>query len=82
MLLNKTYEDQKVTTPEEREKVFGQKDHVRIYAKDYKDRLEKIVFIVDVNSFVNELDEFTIHKYQLLKEENIYICSKPKREKI
>ena len=80
--LNKTYEDPKVTTPEEREKVFGQKDHVRIYAKDYKDRLEKIGFIVDINSYVNELDEFTIHKYQLLKEENIYICSKPKREKI
>ena len=35
LLLNKTYEDPTVTTPEEREKVFGQSDHVRIYAKDY-----------------------------------------------
>jgi hypothetical protein len=43
--LNKTYEDSTVTTPEEREKIFGQSDHVRIYAKDYKDRLEKIGFL-------------------------------------
>jgi len=77
--LDKTYEDPTVTTPEEREKVFGQSDHVRIYAKDYKDRLEKVGFSVEVYSFTNEVGESATHKYVLLKDENIYICSKPKQ---
>lgn len=85
LLLNKTYEDPTVTTPEEREKVFGQSDHVRIYAKDYKDRLEKIGFSVEIYNFIKEFGESTIHKYhkyRLLKDENIYICSKQKQENI
>lgn len=77
--LDKTCEDPTVTTPEEREKVFGQSDHVRIYAKDYKDRLEKVGFSVEVYSFTKKVGESATHKYALLKDENIYICSKPKQ---
>jgi predicted SAM-dependent methyltransferase len=82
LLLNKTYEDSTVTTPEEREKVFGQSNHVRIYGKDYKDRLEKIGFSVEVYNFVSEFGESTTHKYGLLKEEDMYICSKPRQKNI
>ena len=39
--IDKTYEDFSVTAPSEREQVFGQSDHVRIYAIDYLDRLEE-----------------------------------------
>jgi predicted SAM-dependent methyltransferase len=80
LLLNKTYEDPAVTTPEEREKIFGQSNHVRIYGKDYKDRLEKVGFSVEVYNFAKEFGESTIHKYGLLKDEDIYICSKPKQK--
>ena len=41
-----TFEDFSITTPEDREKYFGQKDHVRIYGQDYKKRLESFVFII------------------------------------
>ncbi len=71
--LNKTYEDPTTTTPEEREKMFGQRDHVRIYAKDYKDRLERVGFSVEVYSPVREFGESAINKYALLTDENIYI---------
>ena len=80
LLLDRTYEDSTVTTPEGREKVFGQSNHVRIYGKDYKDRLEKIGFSVEVYNFAKEFGEPTIHKYGLSKEEDIYICSKPKQK--
>ena len=75
--LKKTYEDPTVTTPEEREKVFGQSDHVRIYAKDYKDRLENVGFYVNVYNIANDLGDDAICRYGLLRDENIYICSKP-----
>ncbi|MBE0446813.1 MAG: methyltransferase domain-containing protein [Actinobacteria bacterium] len=78
--LNKTYEDPAITSPEEREKMFGQSDHVRIYAKDYKDRLEKAGFSIKTYSFTKEFDDSTTQKYGLLKEEDLYICSKPAPE--
>lgn len=80
LFLSKTYEDPMVTTPEGREKAFGQSDHVRIYAKDYKDRLEKIGFSVEIYNSLKEFGESTMRKYGLLKGEYIYICSKPRRE--
>ena len=36
-----TFEDPQITSPEERAKQFGQYDHVRIYGRDYFDRLNK-----------------------------------------
>lgn len=81
LLSNKTYQDAKVLSPEEREKAFGQTDHVRIYARDYKNRLEKVGFSVKVYSLTKEFGESLTHKYGLLKDENIYICSKPKDQK-
>ena len=42
--LKETYEDFTITTPEGREKYFGQKDRVRVYGKDYKEKLEKYWF--------------------------------------
>ena len=39
-----TYEDATVVAPEDRERLFGQFDHVRIYGRDFKDRLEESGF--------------------------------------
>lgn len=42
-----TFEDPTVTSPEERERLFGQSDHVRIYGPDVTDRLVAAGFTVD-----------------------------------
>lgn len=43
-----TIEDPLITSPAERERLFGQHDHVRRYGPDFKDRLEKEGFKVTV----------------------------------
>ncbi|MEK7873336.1 MAG: methyltransferase domain-containing protein, partial [Chloroflexota bacterium] len=53
----KTFEDFSVTSPEERERVFGQSDHVRIYGLDYKDRLTSAGFIVRVDDYAKQLSD-------------------------
>jgi len=77
-VLNKTFEDFSITSPEERERVFGQKDHVRIYAKDYSARLKSAGFILD--EFHWESDPgFGGEKentFVLYKKEVVYFCRK------
>jgi len=72
----KTFEDQTILSPKDRERVFGQIDHVRIYGQDYKERLEKAGFTVKVDGFVRDLGIDIIKKYGLLEDEDIYICIK------
>jgi SAM-dependent methyltransferase len=73
-----TYEDKTVTDPKEREKAFGQYDHVRLYGLDYSQRLESAGFEVenfDINKYLNpEL----IARYRLNKSELLYIARKRK----
>jgi len=77
ILRDKTFEDPSVTAPKDRERIFGQCDHVRIYGLDYKDRLESVGFRVNVDSYVKQLDDDAVRKYGLMKDEDIYLCSKP-----
>jgi SAM-dependent methyltransferase len=72
----KTYEDDSITDPKQREKHFGQDDHVRLYGKDYPNRLRSVGFIVAENEYVNELDEQTQKLYALPKGEVINFCKK------
>jgi SAM-dependent methyltransferase len=72
----KTYEDSRIILPEEREKYFGQKDHVRIYGSDYLKRLEKVGFIVKLDNYVKKLPVDAINKYGLDKNEYIVFCTK------
>ena len=50
-----TFEDFSITSPGERKIYFGQKDHVRIYGKDYKERLESVGFKVNLYDIKNDL---------------------------
>lgn len=68
----KTYEDFSITDPLEREKEFGQFDHVRIYGQDYKDRLNSVGFNVERISFFKEFPS-----YGLAEEEDIFVGVKP-----
>jgi ubiquinone/menaquinone biosynthesis C-methylase UbiE len=72
-----TFEDFSITSPEEREKYFGQKDHVRIYGKDYKRRLENIGFKLDLYDILKDLSIKEIKIFGLNQEEILYICQKP-----
>jgi len=71
----KTYEDPSLP-PEERGRIFGGREHIRIYGRDYKDRLEKAGFIVKVEPYARELGDSMIKKYNLIKTEDIYLCLK------
>jgi SAM-dependent methyltransferase len=72
-----TYEDPTITSPEDREREFWQKDHVRLFGLDYPDRLEKAGFKVDRNNMVNEIPAELAERYRLQKSEILYVCHKP-----
>ncbi len=74
--LEKTIEDKSVTDPAERERLFGQRDHVRKYGKDYAARLSNSGLNVTENLFVKTLDEDLIKKHALPQNEIIFYCSK------
>ena len=74
--LHETFEDPTIVSDTGRERAFGQSDHVRIYGLDYKDRLEKAGFTVKLDSYATDLDADAIIKFGLMKDEEIYFCTK------
>lgn len=78
LTLNNTFEDFTITTATSREESFGQKDHVRIYAKDYKDKLTQAGFKVNVFKWISEAENFGDRKnlFGLNEEESVYFVSK------
>ena len=71
-----TIQDDSIIEPAERERVFGQRDHVRKYGLDYAARLRKSGILIEENSFVKELAAEEVKKYALPKEEIIFVCKK------
>ncbi len=71
-----TFEDNSIVDPKERAKIFGQYDHVRIYGKDYFDKLRTIGFEVLEVDYTNKLSASEIDKYRLAKGEVIPVCKK------
>lgn len=72
-----TYEDNTITNQKEREKIFGQYDHVRLYGNDYPKRLENAGFIVKTDDFVNEFDKHVAERFRFDMNEKIFLCRKP-----
>ena len=70
--LSQTYEDFSITDPAERERVFGQNDHVRIYAMDYVDRLKRTGFEVEVCS--HSVDD--VARFGLIEKEYVFVASR------
>lgn len=69
----KTYENDAVTTREERVQHFGQKGHARYYGRDFRDRLRDAGFA--------HIEEITaegpaVVEYGLWRGEKVFICSK------
>ncbi len=75
-LADTTFEDKTIIDPIDREKAYGQDDHVRLYGKDYPDRLRKAGFKVIEDRFIDELGSELIKKYALPANETIYFCKK------
>lgn len=71
-----TFEDDSVTDPKERAKIFGQYDHVRVYGRDYFDKLREIGFNVTAIDYTKKLTKKEIDKYRLAQVELIPVCRK------
>lgn len=74
--LEKTHEDKSITDPAERERLFGQRDHVRKYGKDYAKRLSQSGLNVTENLFVKTLPDNLVEKHALPENEIIFLCRK------
>ena len=72
----KTFQDDSITDPGERARIFGQYDHVRIYGRDYFETLRKIGFQVEEVDYTSRLSEAEIDKFRLAKGEIIPVCRK------
>ncbi len=74
--LEKTFEDFTITDPKERQKHFGQYDHVRWYGMDYFDRLRNAGFEVDANFYSQKFSEDEIKKFALNRNEILPVVKK------
>jgi len=71
-----TFEDDTITDRKERARLFGQYDHVRVYGRDYFDKLRSIGFKVDEVDYTKKITLNKIEKYCLMKNEILPVCYK------
>ncbi len=71
-----TFEDDSITDPKERTKIFGQYDHVRVYGLDYFDKLRSIGFKVKEVHYAKSINPELVKKYALAPNEILPICYK------
>jgi SAM-dependent methyltransferase len=72
----RTFEDDTITDKKERAKIFGQYDHVRIYGRDYFDKLRSVGFTVEEVDYTSVLPKEAVERYRLAKGEIIPFVSK------
>ena len=72
----KTFEDDSITDPNERAKIFGQYDHVRVYGLDYFEKLRLNGFKVEEINYAKKLSPEFIDRYRLMKDEIIPVVYK------
>jgi SAM-dependent methyltransferase len=70
-----TFEDPSVTDPDERARLFGQPDHLRVYGRDFFERLEAAGFRVTRDRFARELSDAERARYGLKKGEAVTVCA-------
>ena len=71
-----TFEDSTITDSKERAKLFGQYDHLRVYGRDYFNKLRSIGFKVDEVDYTKKITLDKIEKYCLMKNEILPVCYK------
>ena len=73
---NESFEDDSITDPKERARIFGQYDHVRIYGMDYFEKLSEAGFTVQAVDYTSTLTEAEIDRYRLAKGELVPVGKK------
>ncbi len=76
MKMAHTLEDPSITDPRERERVFLQSDHLRLFGRDYGRELSRGGFTVKEDTFVMDLPSDLARRYALPMEEIVYLCQK------
>lgn len=71
-----TFEDNSITSRRERAKIFGQYDHVRVYGRDYFDKLRSVGFKVREVDYTSQMKASEIERYRLSRGEIIPVCTK------
>lgn len=71
-----TFEDDSITDKKKRAKIFGQYDHVRVYGRDYFDKLRSIGFKVEEVDYTSKISKEEITRYCLAKDEIIPVVTK------
>lgn len=71
-----TFQDDSITDPKERAKIFGQYDHVRVYGWDYFDKLKAVGFNVNAVDYTQQISDSDVARYCLAKGEIIPVCFK------
>ncbi|MEZ5199093.1 MAG: methyltransferase domain-containing protein [Bacteroidales bacterium] len=76
-ILRNTLEDPTVVSEDDRERVFGQKDHVRIYGLDYPERLRNAGFRVTEYKWTEDNNlKNPGNRLGLNKDEVVFYCQK------
>lgn len=70
------FEDPKITDPAEREKLFGQYDHLRAYGPDFADIPREIGFKVQEFKVGDLCDAEDIRRMDLDIEDRIFLCTR------
>ena len=71
-----TFSDDAIVDQKERAKIFGQYDHVRIYGRDYFQKLRSIGFTVIEENYTTKISPELVKKYCLADGEIIPVCYK------
>ena len=71
-----TFEDDTITDKKERAKIFGQYDHVRVYGRDYFDKLRSIGFKVEEVDYTKKIAPEKLERFALMKGEILPVCYK------
>ena len=71
-----TFEDNSITDPKERAKIFGQYDHVRVYGRDYFDKLRSVGFKVEEVNYSQKISSELSSRYRLMEGELLPVVFK------
>ncbi|SEH26307.1 class I SAM-dependent methyltransferase [Selenomonas sp. KH1T6] len=71
-----TFEMNEPLTKKQRLEYYGQEDHVRLFGRDYVQRIESLGFKVSVYTPCELLNEADVRRNGLLKDDVLMICNK------
>lgn len=71
-----TFEDETITDPAERTRIFGQYDHLRVYGRDYDDRLREAGFEVERIAFAASLTKEERRLYAVGSDDLVVVRKK------